>query len=118
MPLSDREQQILSDIAARLQEDDPHFVRTVGQTTVQSLARRRLRLSLAGFVVGFLLLFGIVIDFWFGVAGFALMLVSAVRGLTLLGRLGSDQAGRLGGALRGSFRARPPQGPDSDQRRQ
>ena len=118
MPLSDREQQILSDIAARLREDDPKFARAVGKTTVQSVARRRLRLSIAAFVLGFLLLFGIVVNFWFGVAGFVLMLLGAIQGLSQLGRLGADITGSLGGQARGGpGKAPPPRGPDGDRRR-
>lgn len=103
MPLSDREQQILSDIEARLRQDDPKFARTVGTTTISSQSRRQLKLAAIGFVLGFLLLFGIVASIWFGIVGFALMLVSAVHGGNMLKRLGQDQTGRLGGQLRGGF---------------
>jgi hypothetical protein len=103
MPLSDREQQILSDIEARLRQDDPKFARTVGTTTISSRSRRHVKLAAVGFVVGFLLLFGIVASIWFGIVGFALMLVSAVHGGNMLKRLGQDQTARLGGQLRGGF---------------
>lgn len=103
MPLSDREQQILSDIEARLRADDPKFARTVGTTTVSSQSRRQVKLAAAAFAVGFLLLFGIVASIWFGLVGFAIMLVSAVWGGNLLKRLGQDSTSRLGGQLRGGF---------------
>lgn len=103
MPLSDRERQILSDIEARLRQDDPRFARAVGTTTVSSRARGRLKLAVAGFVLGLLLLFGIVASFWFGVAGFALMLGSVLYGASMVKQMGRDQPSRLGGQLRGGF---------------
>jgi len=103
MPLSDREQQILSDIEARLRQDDPKFARTVGTTTVSTQARRQIKLAVLGFVVGFLLLFGIIVHLSFGLVGFAVMLASAVHGGNMLKRLGQDQTPRLGGQLRGGF---------------
>jgi DUF3040 family protein len=103
MPLSDREQQILSDIEARLLRDDPKLARTVGTTTISSQSRRQVKLAAIGFVLGFLLLFLIVVSIWFGIVGFALMLASAVHGGNSLKRLGSDSTGRLGGQLRGGF---------------
>ena len=103
MPLSDREQQILSDIEARLRQEDPKFARTVGTTTISSQSRRQVKLAAIGFVLGFLLLFGIVASIWFGIVGFALMLASTVHGGNMLKRLGSDANSRLGGQLRGGF---------------
>lgn len=103
MPLSDREQQILSDIEARLRADDPKFAKAVGTTTVSSHVRRKVKLAIAGFFVGLILLLLIIQSFWFGVAGFALMLGSAVYGGHQLKRLGADQTNRLGGQLRGGF---------------
>lgn len=103
MPLSDREQQILSDIEARLRQEDPKLAKTVSTTTVSSQARRQIKVAAAGLVVGFLLLLSFIVDFWFGVAGFALMLASAVYGGNMLKRLGQGQNSRLGGQLRGGF---------------
>jgi hypothetical protein len=104
MPLNDREQQILADIEARLKQEDPKFARTVGTTTISSQSRRQVKLAAVGFVVGFLLLFGIVASIWFGIAGFAIMLVSAVHGGNMLKRLGGERTGGgLGGQLRGGF---------------
>ncbi|MPZ89636.1 MAG: DUF3040 domain-containing protein, partial [Nitriliruptorales bacterium] len=51
MPLSDREQQILSDIEARLRQDDPKFARTVGTTTISSQSRRQVKLAAVGFIL-------------------------------------------------------------------
>ena len=103
MPLSDREQQILSDIEARLRADDPKFAETVGTATVSKHARLRIKLSVAGFALGFVLMMLIILSFWFGVAGFALMLGTAVYGGTQMKRLGADQNSHIGGQLRGGF---------------
>lgn len=104
MPLSDREQQILSDIEARLRAEDPKFAKTVSTTTVSSQARRKIKLSIAGLMVGFVLLL-LVIPVGrvaVGVVGFAVMLASVVYGGNQLKRLG-DEDGSLGGQLRGGF---------------
>lgn len=103
MPLSDRERQILSEIEARLSADDPKFARTVGTTTVSSKARGQVKLAAVGLVVGFVLLFGIIVSVWFGLLGFALMFASALHGGTQLKRMGQDSTARLGGQLRGGF---------------
>ncbi|MFO8076944.1 MAG: DUF3040 domain-containing protein [Actinomycetota bacterium] len=103
MPLSDREQQILSDIEARLRADDPKFAKTVGTTTVTTNVRRKIKLSVATFALGFLLLLFIIVSLWFAVGGFVLMLASAIYGGTQLKRLGADQNSDLGGQVRGGF---------------
>jgi hypothetical protein len=103
MPLSDREKRILSDIEARLRADDPKFARTVSTTTVSSRARHQVKLAVAGLVLGFLLLFGIILHIGYGIAGFIVMLVSAIYGGNTLKRLG-DGGGVGGGPIRGGLR--------------
>lgn len=108
MPLSDRERQILEDIEARLREDDPKFAKTVSTATVTSDVRRRIKLAVAGLLVGFILLllvvpFGQPFGVYVGLGGFAVMLTSVVYGGNQLKRLGADQTGDLGGQLRGGF---------------
>ena len=103
MPLSDRERQILSDIEAALRAEDPKLAKKVGTATVSSHTRRQIRLSLVGLVVGFVLLLSFIVDIWLGVAGFVVMLGSAVHGLHLLKRLGQDAHSRLGNQLRGGL---------------
>lgn len=103
MALSDRERQILSDIEARLREDDPKLAKAVGTKTVSSEARRRIKLAAAGFVVGFIIMLFFAVDLWFGVAGFAVMLITAVYGGQLLKELGQQQTNKLGGQLREGF---------------
>lgn len=103
MPLSDRERQILSDIEDRLRQDDPRFARAVGTTTVSSRARGQVKLAVVGFLVGFLLLFGIVVSVWLGIIGSALMLVSVVHGASMVKRMGADGGGGVGGQLKGGL---------------
>jgi Protein of unknown function (DUF3040) len=77
MPLSEHEQRILAEIERRLLEEDPKFAHQVGSSFRAHLGRR-LKLAVAGFVVGL----AVVISSTFfenvavGVAGFVLMLTS------------------------------------------
>ncbi|MGH8910477.1 MAG: DUF3040 domain-containing protein [Egibacteraceae bacterium] len=105
MPLDDRERQILADIEARLREEDPRFVRVVGNATATFKARHQIKLAAIGFVVGLLMMLGLVASLWWGLAGFALMLASTVHAGNMLKRLGEqDAAPGLGGQLRGGLR--------------
>lgn len=105
MPLSDREQQILSDIESRLREEDPKFARTVSTADVSSGARRAIKIAIAGFVVGFLMLLATVPagSVVLGVAGFVVMLASVVLAGHQLKRLGAEGGGDLSGQLRGGL---------------
>jgi hypothetical protein len=105
MPLSDREQQILSEMEARLIADDPRLAKAVGTTTVSSQARLKIKLSAIGFVLGFIMLLAFIPtgELAIGVVAFAIMLGSVVLGGDQLKRLGSDQTTDLGGQLRGGF---------------
>jgi hypothetical protein len=105
MPLSDRERQILSDIEARLREEDPKFAKTVSTATVSNDVRRRIKIAIAGLILGFVLLLLVVPlgEILVGLAGFAVMLASVVYGGNQLKRLGADQTGDLGGQLRGGL---------------
>lgn len=101
MPLSEHEQRILADIEARLRADDPRFADTVGTTTVSRHLRNRLKLDVAGFLVGFALLFvGIRVNLLWGVLGFGFMLAAAYHGLTVAKKLASDQSATGGDAPR------------------
>lgn len=103
MALSDRERQILNDIEARLREDDPKLAKAVGTKTVSSEARRRVKLAAAGFVLGFIVMLFFAVNLWFGVAGFVIMLATAVYGGQTLKQLGQQQTNKLGGQLREGF---------------
>lgn len=104
MPLSDREQQILEDIEARLRADDPRFARAVASTTLRTQARRQVKLALVGLVIGFLLLFGIALHLLIGIAGFALMLGSVFAGYQGMRRLSLDARGSTGPQRQGFSR--------------
>ncbi len=99
MPLSDHEQRILADIEARLRADDPQLADTVGTTTIAHHLRTRLKWSIAGFFVGFVLLFvGLAVHLVWGVVGFGIMLASAYTGLTMAKRLAGMHDGGNGPA--------------------
>jgi membrane-bound ClpP family serine protease len=94
MPLSDHEQRILDEIERRLIEDDPNFVEQVGRTDLYTHLARRIRWASIALVVG---LVTIVASIWFiwptavGVAGFVVMVLSAVLLYRSLSQLGRDQ---------------------------
>lgn len=103
MALSDRERQILSEIESQLASEDPKFVRTVATATASTPGRIKLRYAVLGFLVGMVMLLGIVVHIAWGFAGFVLMLVSAVVGGNQLKHLGEDRARDLSGQLKGGF---------------
>lgn len=103
MALSDREKKILSDIEAALRAEDPKLHKTVSTTTVSSHTRRQVKLAAVGLIVGFLLLLAFIVNIWLGVAGFVVMLASAVHGANMLKRLSDNVNTRLGSQLRGGF---------------
>ena len=78
MPLNDHEQQILDEIERRLAEDDPKLVEQVARTDLYTHLTRRIRLAGLAFIVGVLLLLLFVVSVWIAVAGFVVMVVSAV----------------------------------------
>lgn len=102
MPLSDRERQILSEIESQLASEDPRFANRV-RTVPPPPHKIKLRYAIAGFVLGFVMLLGIVAHIAWGFAGFVLMLVSAVVAGNQLKSLGQDRARNIGGQLRGGF---------------
>lgn len=109
MPLSEDEQRILSEIEQQFYEQDPAFARQVSSTTVYSHGRRNLKWAAVGFVAGLaVMVTSFASSLLLGVAGFALMLASAVvfeRNLRRLGKAGltslsqSVQAGHLRNAF-------------------
>jgi hypothetical protein len=94
MPLSEHEQKILDEIEQRLSEEDPRLVRAVGQTSLHGHAARRMRLGVLLFIVGFvmLLLFPVASwGQWAAIAGFGVMLASALIVYHYLKQMGRDQ---------------------------
>jgi len=91
MPLSEHEQRILEEIERRLAEEDPRLVESVTRASVASHSMRRVRWGVAGFILGFVLFFFFLVRFWVGVAGFAVMLASALVVYHHLKRMGREQ---------------------------
>jgi membrane protein implicated in regulation of membrane protease activity len=91
MPLDEREQRILEEIERRLAEEDPRLVESVSKATVATHALRRIRWGLIAFVVGFILLLLFVVNMWFALAGFVVMLGSGLLVYHYLKRMGRDQ---------------------------
>jgi hypothetical protein len=78
MPLSDHEQKILDEIERRLQEEDPRLASAVGRRNLYDHLTRRVRWAVLSFVVGFVMLMLFALSVWVAVAGFAVMLASAL----------------------------------------
>lgn len=98
VPLSEDEQRILDQIESQLYETDPGLARDIADTTIYSMARRRLVVAIVGFVAGFVLLLGTLqTSFVLAFAGFVVMLLAAMSieaNLRRLGRAGLDQLSR------------------------
>lgn len=87
MPLSEHEQRLLEQIERGLYADDPRLASTVRSTNLTTHYRRRLRLAVLGLLVGVVtLLAGVIFPrvFVIGIAGFILMLLSALRGVSAI----------------------------------
>ena len=91
MPLSDHEQQILDEIERRLQEEDPRFATTVGRTSLYGHLARRIRWAVLAFLAGFVMLMLFAVSVWVAVAGFAVMLGSALLIYHQLRMMGQEQ---------------------------
>jgi len=86
MPLSEHEQRILAEIEKRLLEDDPKFAHQVGSSFQVHLARR-LKLAVAGFVLGLIVVAaGFIRNPALGVAGFVVMLIAVFEFVRVLRR--------------------------------
>jgi hypothetical protein len=100
MPLSEHEQKILEDIERSLQKEDPRFAQQVSHGSLLSLLSKRIRIGALAFVAGFVMLMLFMVSLWVALAGFAVMLFSALFVYNQLRRLGRDQ-------LRGASGGRP-----------
>lgn len=101
MPLSEHEQKILEEIERRLAEEDPRLVHSVTKASLATHLLRRIRWAVAGFLIGFALLLLFVFSVWAAIAGFIVMLSSALLIYSYLKRMGKDQLRTLeeGGRL-------------------
>lgn len=108
MPLSEHEQRILEEIERRLSEEDPRFVKTVGQTSLHVHAARRMRLGVLLFIVGFVMLLLFPVSGWgqwTAIAGFGVMLASALLVYHYLKQMGREQLQAMGQSSRFSLSA-------------
>ena len=111
MPLNENEQKILEEIERRLSEEDPRLVEHVNRTDLHTHAWRRMKMAIAGFLFGLLLLLLVGVSVWIAAAGFVVMTLSALLAYRYAGRLGDDNVapgsfGRI--AARVAARLRPP----------
>ena len=92
MPLSENEQRILADIEKHLHQSDPQLARDVSETTVYGHALSSLRWSVAGLVVGLVVMVATLqIHFLLAFGGFLLMLLAGMgleRNVRMMGRAG------------------------------
>lgn len=106
MPLSEDEQRILDEIEKSLHESDPRLAKEVGETTVYRHALSSLKWSVAGFVVGAIVMFSTFpVHFALGFVGFLLMLASALgfeRNLRVMGKAGLSQVSTVFRSARGA----------------
>lgn len=94
MPLSEEEQRILDQIEAQLYESDPALARDIADTTLYSVAKRRLFWGIFG-VVGGLVIVWVTLptNFLLAVGGFLVMLACAnlaVVNARAMGRVSLD----------------------------
>ena len=91
MPLSEHEQQILEEIERRLAEEDPRLVEAVSRTSLYTHLARRIRWTSLAFLAGFVMLMLFPVSLGIAIAGFGLMLLSALLIYRYLKQLGKDQ---------------------------
>ncbi|MBP2702358.1 DUF3040 domain-containing protein [Microbispora sp. RL4-1S] len=83
MPLSEHEQRLLDQIEQALYAEDPKWANTVRISNPRSHYKRRLVKASIGFALGVILLMvGVITNPVLGVAGFVVMLVTCLWGLS------------------------------------
>ncbi len=98
MPLDEREQRILEEIEAQFYEEDPAFAQTVRDTTLRAVTGKRVRLAVLGFVVGLVVMLALfTTNQLIALAGFVLMVASAVWIVSALRRQRGGDGGPVGG---------------------
>lgn len=91
MALSDEEQRLLEQMEAALAADDPKLAHAMRGTTARLMHRRRAIVSVLGFCLGVVaLIAGMETTVLVSIAGFLIMLASAVTGLTAWQRVAAD----------------------------
>lgn len=83
MALSEEEQLRLQQLEESLAAEDPKLAQALRGTTPRTLHGRRATLAGLGFLVGIgMLIGGMQVSPWVSIAGFIVMLVSVIMGLT------------------------------------
>jgi len=89
MPLSEHEQRVLQELEHALYQDDPAFAHRVRSETVYRHSGRYVKWSVAGFLVGLVVMLAFFSSSVFvGFVGFVIMFVSLVALWTNLARMG------------------------------
>ena len=113
--LSERELRILEDIERNLAAEDPDIHRRM-QPVSSRRKRTRLRFGIVGAIVGFFMLMAFTVNLALGIAGFLLMLGSAVVIVTAARQLASDPSAKPSpvriAIRRAEGRIRPPKKKD------
>ncbi len=96
VPLSEHEERLLDQIERALEAEDPKFAHTVRSSDPRVHYKRRVVKAGLGFLLGVaLLLAGVVSKYiWIGVAGFLVMLATAMWALTSWRRISGSSAAR------------------------
>jgi len=89
-PLSEHEQRILEDIERGLLQEDPRLAETASTSLYTHLAKR-IRWATFAFVGGFVMLMLFWLSIWIALAGFGVMLGTALVIYGSLKKIGADQ---------------------------
>lgn len=96
MALSEQERKLLEQLEASLMAEDPKFAQTLSGAGGIRIHRRRATLAGLGFVAGLLLLVvGVQIHPAVSIAGFVLMLASAIIGVSSWQRVAGEGEPRV-----------------------
>lgn len=94
MALSEQERKLLEQLEASLMAEDPKLAETLRGTTDIRIHRRRAAVAGLGFVLGMVVLVaGVQVHPVVSIAGFVLMLVSAIVGIRSWQRVAGDGHG-------------------------
>jgi hypothetical protein len=101
MPLDDREQRILAEIERQFYEEDPDLAHAVRNISHRGLSRWGLRWSIAGFLVGIVLLLATFrVNVLIASVGFVLIVVSATAAVQAVRHGDTTRSGEGSGRLR------------------
>lgn len=78
MALSEREQQILDDIAANLAVEDPQLTK-IASTTHEQLTWRKRKYAIASMIVGVVLILCIALKWWLAPIGAVLVFIGMFK---------------------------------------